>query len=122
MATLQTMKFGVKNLQTSMCNGAAARFYDPESLFDILRKLKEEFGVKNLPTFMCGGVAARFREPESLFDILLKLKEELGVKNLQTFICDAVAARFESLRASTPCHMKFCRLFTPNSSLSLRRM
>ena len=70
---LQT-EFKIKNLQTFMCDGVAARFDDPEALYAILRTLQTEFKIKNLQTFMCNGVGAKLDDPEALYAILRIMK------------------------------------------------
>jgi hypothetical protein len=65
--------FGIKNLQTFMCDGVAAKFDDPETLYAVLRTLRTDFGIKNLQTFMCDGVAARLDDPPALYAVLRAL-------------------------------------------------
>ena len=96
-AVLRTLQqeFKIKDPQTFMCNGVAARLDDPEALYAVLRVLQQEFRIKDLQTFMCNGVAARLDDPEALYAVLRVLQDEFKIKNLQTFMCDGVAAKLD---------------------------
>ena len=90
--------YGVKKLETFVCDGVAVRFDDEDKLFRILdRLMRAPYGVKKLETFVCNGVAARFDDEDKLFRILDRLMHApYGVKRLETFMCDGVAARLHN--------------------------
>jgi len=89
--------YNVKNLETFMCGGIAARFDKADEMFEVLdRLMKKPYNVKKLQTFMCGGIAAKFDKPDEMFEVLDKLmKEPYNVKELQTFMCNSIASWFD---------------------------
>ena len=90
---LMDPKFGITNLGTFVCDGVAARFDDPDKLFDILETLQTRFGVERLQTFVCDGVAARFDDPDKLYAVLEKLEQKVGKGGVKIAGSDAFASR-----------------------------